>query len=152
MKQDCSKQSGFTLIEVLASIVILTIMFSALSGFFVNSASYSNTFDKKLSSVQLSKSLLETYQKEGYEEGIKNIEKAPKELSGSAIGEKLGLTEKMIDTSAYTSTIEFSRPDLTTNPELNPALVNRLLLIKVTVSDQSETATSSSELEGYIRK
>ncbi|WP_191560709.1 prepilin-type N-terminal cleavage/methylation domain-containing protein [Metabacillus idriensis] len=152
MKKDCSKQSGFTLIEVLASIVILTIMFSVLSGFFVNSASYSNTFDKKLSAVQLSKSLLESYQKEGFEEGIKNIDKVPKELTGSAIGEKLGLTEEMIDTSAFTSTVEFSHPDLKTNPDLNPALVKRLLLIKVTVSDKRGTASSSSELEGYVRK
>ncbi|WP_191567014.1 prepilin-type N-terminal cleavage/methylation domain-containing protein [Metabacillus idriensis] len=144
MKKDCSKQSGFTLIEVLASIVILTIMFSVLSGFFVNSASYSNTFDKKLTAVQLSKSLLEKYQAEGFDIADNKIGLIPEKLSGEEIADKLGLTSEMFDTSYYEATVSFQNPDR--------IQTDKLIKITVTVSAKTGNKSASSELKGYIRK
>ncbi|PLR68300.1 type IV pilus modification PilV family protein [Bacillus sp. UMB0893] len=144
MKKDCSKQSGFTLIEVLASIVILTIMFSVLSGFFVNSASYSNTFDKKLTAVQLSKSLLEKYQAEGFDIADNKIGLFPEKLSGEEIADKLGLTSEMFDTSYYEATVSFQNPDR--------IQTDKLIKITVTVSAKTGNKSASSELKGYIRK
>ncbi|QNG61054.1 type II secretion system protein [Bacillus sp. PAMC26568] len=143
MKKDCSKQSGFTLIEVLASIVILTIMFSALSGFFVNSASYSNTFDKKLTAVQLSKSLLESYQKEEFNSIYGRINREDY-LDSNKIHAKLGTTQEMIDTSLYNATVSFSHPE--------DRFKNKLIRIKVTVSAVNDDSSTTAELQGYLRK
>lgn len=93
MKTAFKKERGFTLIEVLASIVILTIMFSVLSSFFVNSASYSNSFDKNITSQQLSKSLLEAYQAEGFIEAKRKLS-TREVLAPDAIRQKLALQEE----------------------------------------------------------
>lgn len=146
MKKDCSKQSGFTLIEVLASIVILTIMFSVLSGFFVNSASYSNTFDKKLTAVQLSKSLLERYQSEGFETALKNIGKQNIELTGDQIAQKLGLSDQLTEINKYNATISFNYPDQ------NRIQTDKLIKATVTVYSIPKNSSTISELEGYIKQ
>jgi prepilin-type N-terminal cleavage/methylation domain-containing protein len=145
MKQDFSKQSGFTLIEVLASIVILTIMFSALSGFFVNSASYSNTFDKKLTAVQLSRTILESYQEDGYDK-FKNLIGPPLELDHAALKEILGIEgEELIDISAYSATVSLKKhSDL--------LLSEKLIEINVTVHYKDRSSITESTLKGYITK
>ncbi|OHR71929.1 hypothetical protein HMPREF3291_23040 [Bacillus sp. HMSC76G11] len=145
MKQRFISQKGFTLIEVLASIVILAIMFSVLSGFFVNSASYSNTFDKKLSAVQLSKSLLEKYQAEGFEEAGTKVGQTEK-ISGKAITEKLGLPESMFNAADYEADVSFLPPDP------NRIKTDQLIRIQVTVSVHTGNTSSTSKIEGYIRK
>lgn len=146
MKQDCSKQSGFTLIEVLASIVILTIMFSALSGFFVNSASYSNTFDKKLTAVQLSKSLLESYQAKGFKEALMNIGKPKIELTGDQIAQELGLSEQLTEINNFNATISFNYPDK------SRIQTDKLIKTTVTVYSIPKNSSTISELEGYVKK
>jgi prepilin-type N-terminal cleavage/methylation domain-containing protein len=146
VKQRISSQKGFTLLEVLASIVILIIMFSVLSGFFVNSAYYSNTFDKNLSSVQLSKSLLEIYQAEGFEEARKRVLYSSEKLSGEEISEKLGLPEAMFNTTDYEAAVSFLPPDP------NRIQSDQLIRISVTVSAHSGKTSVSSKIEGYIRK
>lgn len=146
MKQRFISQSGFTLIEVLASIVILAIMFSVLSGFFVNSASYSNTFDKKLSAVQLSKSLLEKYQAEGFKEAEKKVGYSPENLSGIEITEKLGLPESMFNAADYEAAVSFLLPDP------NRIQTDQLIRIQVTVSAHTGNTSGTSKIEGYIRK
>lgn len=146
MKQRFISQRGFTLIEVLASIVILAIMFSVLSGFFVNSASYSNTFDKKLSAVQLSKSLLEKYQAEGFEEAERKVGYPPVKLSGKEITKKLGLPDSMFNAADYEAAVSYLPPDP------NRIQTDQLIRIQVTVSAHTGKTSGTSEIEGYIRK
>lgn len=121
-------------------------MFSVLSGFFVNSAYYSNTFDKNLSSVQLSKSLLEIYQAEGFEEAGHKIGQIPEKLSGEDITSKLGLPETMFEAADYEASVSFHQPD----PQR--IQTDQLIRIIVTVSAHSGKTSVSSKIEGYIRK
>ncbi|MGD6795658.1 type II secretion system protein [Metabacillus indicus] len=138
MKKALQKEQGFTLIEVLASIVILTIMFSVLSSFFVNSASYSNSFDKKLNAVQLSKSLLQIYQAEGFTEAEKRINQTV-HLQATDLFDKLGLDSERFKEGEYTAEVKFMK-----------ASDERLILIEVTVTSVSKNV--SSEIEGHVRK
>ncbi|MGG4491685.1 type IV pilus modification PilV family protein [Metabacillus idriensis] len=149
MKKAFKKEQGFTLIEVLASIVILTIMFSVLSSFFVNSASYSNSFDKKLNSVQLSKSLLEKFQAEGFEAAQKRLQTGSKSLSSAEINSVLELSEDFVPVT-YEAKIEYFTISRHDEPVMDPALLSRFILIKVTVSNKD--GKSEAELEGYVRK
>ncbi|WP_191555893.1 type IV pilus modification PilV family protein [Metabacillus idriensis] len=149
MKKAFIKEQGFTLIEVLASIVILTIMFSVLSSFFVNSASYSNSFDKKLNSVQLSKSLLEKFQAEGFEAAHKRLQTGSKSLSSAEINSVLELSEDFVPVT-YEAKIEYFTISRQDEPVMDPALLSRFILIKVTVSNKD--GKSEAELEGYVRK
>ncbi|WP_035207227.1 type II secretion system protein [Metabacillus indicus] len=140
MKKALQKEQGFTLIEVLASIVILTIMFSVLSSFFVNSASYSNSFDKKLNAVQLSKSLLQIYQAEGFSEAEKKIGSTVN-LQPSELLEKLDLTNEVLSDGDYTADVKFFKSD---------GVSDRLITIEITVASASKKV--SSTIKGHVRK
>ncbi|WP_411333522.1 type II secretion system protein J [Metabacillus indicus] len=143
MKKALQKEQGFTLIEVLASIIILTIMFSVLSSFFVNSASYSNSFDKNITSQQLSKSLLEAYQAEGFIEAKRKINTG-ENLAPDVIKQKLALHEDAFSLNGYSANVSFREPS-------QANLRGKLVEISVTVTNR-DGISSSSTLEGYVRK
>lgn len=143
MKKALQKEQGFTLIEVLASIVILTIMFSVMSSFFVNSASYSNSFDKNITSQQLCKSLLEAYQAEGFIEARRKIN-TREVLTPDIMRQKLALDEDAFSLSGYSADVSFREPS-------QANLRGKLVEISVTVTNR-DGISSSSTLEGYVRK
>ncbi|MCM3750061.1 type II secretion system GspH family protein [Paenibacillus pasadenensis] len=66
MQQTGEGEQGFTLLEIMASIVILSIVALTLSGFFVQAMSYSKQNQNKTIAVHLARNALAYIQKEAY--------------------------------------------------------------------------------------
>lgn len=132
-------QNGFSLIEVLASFVLITILFSLISSYFVSSYQQASSISNKYSAIQLAESLLGTYKKMNY----------------SDLRTKIGTSEIIdirnqlqidpnFDIGAFSARVEFQKhPD--------PALQDRLIVIKVTVTSKEKGICKQTSLEGYKR-
>ncbi|KMJ60294.1 hypothetical protein AB685_05620 [Bacillus sp. LL01] len=60
-KQNIHNQKGLTLIEILASIVILGIILTGMLGFFSQMVKYSSHADNKITSINLAEKMLSEY-------------------------------------------------------------------------------------------
>lgn len=132
-------QNGFSLVEVLASFILISILFSIIGSYFVSSYQQSSSISNKYSAVQLAESLLSTYKKMNY----------------SDLSPKVGTTEIIdirnqlqidpnFDIGSFSAKVEFQKhPDL--------ALQNRLIVIKVTVTSKKNGVSKETSLEGYKR-
>lgn len=68
MKSGLKQEKGFTLIEVLAAIVILSIVSLVLTSYFTNAMSYSKSNQNKTIMVNLARNALFYVEKQDFEE------------------------------------------------------------------------------------
>lgn len=138
MNTSLKNSKGFTLIEVLASIVLISILLMLVSTYFVNSYQQNKNLSKNFDSIQICQSLLDVYKTKEFSELEKDVGKS---LSIDATGIK---TELQLDASTkinYSAKITIKK---------HPSLSNRILVLTVSVSSVDGKNTTS--LEGYVRK
>lgn len=113
MKADFRKENGFTLLEVLAAIVILSIVSLVLTSYFTNALSYSKSNQNKTVMVNLARNALFYMEKQDFE--------TMKNLLASDI-QQPGLVGNLC-----TSTSECQYKDKFLNPKILPDVLNPLI-------------------------
>ncbi|WP_165352529.1 type IV pilus modification PilV family protein [Bacillus infantis] len=138
MKKFLNNNKGFTLMEVLASIVLISLIFIIVGAYFTNSFKTSASISKKYSAVQLAENLLDQYQA----------------MKFTDLEAKTGKTESIDIQSILNADADFSDYDakITVSRHSSPALSSRLLLLKIMVYQSKEGPGKQTVLEGYIRK
>ncbi|WLR56180.1 prepilin-type N-terminal cleavage/methylation domain-containing protein [Mesobacillus subterraneus] len=134
-----SNEKGISLIEVLASIVIISIIFSVVSSYILSSAQHTKSMSNKYTAVQLAESLLNVY----------------KDMEYSFLQSKTGATENIniqatlgLDNQVdrnYSATLSVARHN-------NYKLSDRVLLLTVKVYTMENGVKKETILEGYRRK
>ncbi|RLQ98043.1 type II secretion system protein [Falsibacillus albus] len=129
---------GFTLIEVLVSIVLLSIVLTIAGTFLTTSYENTKISTNNFSTLQLSKSLLNETKKLSFTDLERKIgNKEEIDIKSTLAG------NEDLDSSKYKAFLEVSR-----HP--SPTLSNRLLVLKVTVT--AAVDSEKSVTEGYVRK
>lgn len=129
------KEKGFSLIEVLVSLSIISFILLLVSGFFVNSATHNSRLDKDYSAMQIAESLLHVYKTKPFSE-LEHIS-TPKEIN---LSEELNFS---VDDSLYTAFVSIKKhPD--------NLLKDRVLVVKVTVSHKNSNHPFT--LEGLVKR
>ncbi|KGX93620.1 hypothetical protein N781_10530 [Pontibacillus halophilus JSM 076056 = DSM 19796] len=135
-------EQGLTLVEVLASMTLLSVIFIVISAFVVNSFTFSSAINRDYTTLQISDSLLEYYKSENF----------------SKLQDEVGKTIQL-DTPAIKQTLKMDastdigklNSSITITKHSNPSLQNRLLHIEVTVSSTQNRNTQQTTVEGYNR-
>lgn len=130
-----SQETGFSLIEVLASLVIISVLFTLINSYMISSYQQNKELDKMFSSVQLCQSLLDSYKSKGYEDLASEI--------GSA--KTVDIREELC--LAATDDIPYSAEIMI---DSHPDFADEMLIIKVSVF--SPNSRNVTELEGFIKK
>jgi prepilin-type N-terminal cleavage/methylation domain-containing protein len=138
MKNTFKNTKGFTLIEVLASIVLVSIILMLVGTYFVNSYKQNHDLSRNFNSIQICQSLLEVYRAKEFAD----LEKSD--------GKKLTLDKPDIKNELqFDDTTEM--PYLAEiNIDRHPNLPNKILIL--TISVYSEDGKNRTSLEGYVRK
>ncbi|WP_025728432.1 type IV pilus modification PilV family protein [Heyndrickxia ginsengihumi] len=134
-----NKNRGFTLVEVLLSITILSIVILVVSSVLANNATYTKMADNKLPAIQIANSILQVYQQKSFTDLEPEIGK--KEQVN--IQDVLGL-DSSSEVSQYKAYVEISKNE-------DSRLTNRLLLVKVSVETNGDSG-NATELEGYVKQ
>lgn len=134
MKTDFRKENGFTLLEVLAAIVILSIVSLVLTSYFTNALSYSKSNQNKTVMVNLARNALFYMEKQDFE--------TMKQLFTSDI-QQPGLVGNLC-----TSTSECQYKDKFLSPGILPDILNPLVnnvQYELEISYQAELHTEMLE-------
>ncbi|KHD86890.1 type IV pilus modification PilV family protein [Heyndrickxia ginsengihumi] len=134
-----NKNRGFTLVEVLLSITILSIVILVVGSVLANNATYTKMADNKLPAIQIANSILQVYQQKSFTDLEPEIGK--KEQVN--IQDVLGL-DSSSEVSQYKAYVEISKNE-------DSRLTNRLLLVKVSVETNGDSG-NATELEGYVKQ
>lgn len=138
MKENMRNNRGFTLVEVLASIVIIFILFTLISNYFIKSYEQSNYLNREYTSTQLCESLLKVYRSKPYSTLIDDIG-TTKEISNIEEVLQLDSTEKL---DGYSATVQIqNHPD--------DKLTERAIIVIISVSQHGKEPIV---LEGIVRK
>lgn len=132
-------QKGVSLIEVLASIVIISIIFSVVSSYILSSAQYTKSMSNKYSAVQLAESLLNVYMEMEYSSLESLVDKTEAIDVQDAIG-----TGTILETE-YTGTISVTKHH-------DIKLRDRVLLLTVKVYTVENGVKHETKIEGYKRR
>ncbi len=133
-----SNEKGISLIEVLASIVIISIIFSVVSSYILSSAQHTKSMSNKYTSVQLAESLLNVYKDMDYT----ILESKTGTLEAINIQDTLGLSELE---GNFSATFAVARHH-------DNKLRDRVLLLTVKVYTNENGVKKETILEGYRRK
>lgn len=132
-------QKGISLIEVLASVVLVSLIFSIFSSYILASVQNTRTISNKYTAVQIADSLMNVYLKQDYEELLP--------MAGYTTNvdlvNLLGISEK--DMFGFKATLTVER-----HP--NPELKGRVLLLRVDVRSSENGAQRRSSIRGYKRR
>lgn len=132
---------GLSLVELLVSIVLISILLTVAATYFVNSSKQNSTITKNYDSIQLCRSLLDVYKGKDPSE-LEDILKngtGTKTLGKNDIKAELGLTEEL----PFHAKVQVKEhPD--------SLLKNKIFIVTITV--QSENGKKQTALEGYVRK
>ncbi|NRD80941.1 prepilin-type N-terminal cleavage/methylation domain-containing protein [Bacillus sp. BRMEA1] len=133
-------QKGFSLVEVLVALVIISILLSIISSYMLNSYKQSNMVKNNFTAEQLAQDLLNTY----------------KTMDFSTLYNKLGTTEQVdirnqlqIDNSVNLNNVSATAQFI---KYPNPAISDRIIDIKIIVTYTSFGIQRQITLEGYNRK
>ncbi|WP_053367291.1 type IV pilus modification PilV family protein [Bacillus sp. FJAT-27245] len=147
MKKFCQKQGGFTLLEVLLSIVLLSIVLTSFLGFFTQSALFTNRNEEKLSALQTAQKVVALIDMNTTVARLKaeNVVGADgKVVSPGIVYDEKANFSRLFNFEVNTSfkvTLQF-----TDGPENS-----RLVQCKVTVTDGKVPPAAKSETFTYIR-
>lgn len=127
-------EKGFSLIEVLASIVLVSVILMLVSSYFVKSMQHNSTLTNNYSSLQLCESLLSVYKSKDYSV----LEKEMNKTLDIDINNELHLEPST--NLPFTAEVTIKKH----------ASLAELLVIYVTV--YTTNGKKSASLEGYLRK
>ncbi|WP_339311843.1 type II secretion system protein [Paenibacillus sp. FSL M7-0896] len=161
-----SKEAGFTLIEVLAAIVILSIVSLVLTSYFTNAMTYSKSNQNKTIMVNLARNALFYMEKQDFDKTVEFFRDKTDRLSadvckiggcGDAISDEGAAYRKAFNTETLSHVLhpivngmEYSI-DVIYQKELDDAYQKYLLPVKVVVTSASVGSPSAPvEVEGYI--
>lgn len=132
-------QKGISLIEVLASVVLVSIIFSIFSSYILASVQNTRTISNKYTAVQMADSLLNVYLKQDYDQLL------PMDgyTTNIDLQDLLGLSGE--DVVGFKATLTVER-----HPNLE--LKDRVLLLRVDVRSSENGAQRESSIQGYKRK
>jgi prepilin-type N-terminal cleavage/methylation domain-containing protein len=130
------KEKGLTLIEVLASIVILGIMLITVGSFFINGTNYSDASDQKLSNVQIANNILNEYKNYHFRE-LKNCK-------GELINIDVKNLLNIVDEDS------FDHIEATLTIKEHPK-TEKILILTINVNNRASEISDSYELTGYVR-
>lgn len=136
--KDLLKSKGFSLVEVLASIVLIFILFTLVGNYFVKSHEQSNYLDREYTCTQLCEALLKVYRAESYSNLVKHVGQT---IEINDIAEELQL-DSTVDITHYNASIKIDN-----HP--NNKLANRAVIIEVSVCQQGKQPVT---MEGIVRK
>ena len=138
MGKKLDNQNGLTLLEVLVSIVILTIVLTSFAGFFSQSALFVKKNEEKLSTSQTAQQIVNLIEV--------NISKSRLQTLSECADSNCTLNEEGLETlSSQTINSTYTISALFTPGEEN------LIKVKVTIIDNDDPE-SSSETFTYIRR
>ncbi|RHW40647.1 prepilin-type N-terminal cleavage/methylation domain-containing protein [Neobacillus notoginsengisoli] len=141
------KQEGFTLIEVLLSIVLLTIILTSFLGFFTQSAIFTNKNQEKLSAAQTAQKVVSSIELNTTKAQLKAksiVNDTGKVVSPSTVyNDKSQFNElfKFTIVTPFTVEIKFS----------DGPMGSGLIQCKVSILDNSSPPKTKSETFTYIR-
>ncbi|WP_440960928.1 type IV pilus modification PilV family protein [Paenibacillus nitricinens] len=177
MKSGLKQEKGFTLIEVLAAIVILSIVSLVLTSYFTNAMSYSKSNQNKTIMVNLARNALFYVEKQDFKEmwdyltenDLLEASKCQKDMDDSVkcddykqLVEDIAILNQVLNPSIngvnYQIDIKYQRelhnPSLSPSPsdsdEQKMAAYLLPVLVKVSRADSSSGPQTQSVLEGYI--
>lgn len=146
MDKKNSGQNGFTLIEVLVSIILFFIVLTTFMSFFTQSAFFSNKNEQKLGTIQIAQKV------------IKLVENTvtKQDLYSAGITDNYGnILNGVYHLNNTTAIEDLLNQSLNTNFIVNADISNdktdNLILFKVTVQDSSD-ANNKSVSYTYIRR
>lgn len=142
MVENCGKQRGFTLIEILVSIILLFIILTSFIGFFTQSAKFTQKNEQKLSTMQTAEKIIHLVETniskdDLLHEGIINS-------SGTVTN-----TSPSFDTINKYLSLSISKND-NINIVFSNESTENLIQVKATVQDNN--TSEQSETYTYIRK
>lgn len=145
MKENFQSQKGLTLIEVLASIVLLGIILTSFMGFFTQSALFTNKNEQKLDTVQTTQKIVNLVEINITKEDLKNREII--DASGTVVTNPTNLDKAALETY-------FDDPidtDYTVSAIITNNSLENLIMFKIIVQDP-KSLSSKSETYTYIRR
>lgn len=131
-------EKGISLVEVLASIVIISIIFSVASSYILSSAQYTKSLSNKYTAVQMAESILNVYKDMEYS----SLESKTGSTENVNIQDILGLAEM---DGNFTATFAVAK-------HTDYKLRDRVLLLTVKVYTMDNGVKKETILEGYRRK
>ncbi|WP_409270816.1 type II secretion system protein J [Neobacillus sp. SCS-31] len=144
MKKNCQKQGGFTLLEVLLSIVLLSIILTSFLGFFTQSASFAKKNQYKLDTLQTAQQIVNLIELNVTKQDLMEnniIDGNGLVLNGTKTLNQIEV-EKLIDQS--------TGPHYKVSATVTNSAEN-LILFKVIVQDPANPG-NTSETYTYIRR
>ncbi|WP_449537144.1 prepilin-type N-terminal cleavage/methylation domain-containing protein [Ferdinandcohnia sp. Marseille-Q9671] len=137
-----NNQKGLTLIEILASIVILSIIILVSANFFIQGSKFSKVTDEKFSDLQVAKDILAVYQGKD--------KSTLQDKIGNARLEVSILDELEVDPNQE-EYYRGRRAFVTFNKHSDPRIKNDVLVIKVVVESNTNGIKNETVLEGYSK-
>ncbi|WP_026572292.1 PulJ/GspJ family protein [Bacillus sp. UNC438CL73TsuS30] len=150
MKENFQSQKGLTLIEILVSIVLLSIILTSFMGFFTQSAIFTKKNEQKLGTVQTAQKFINL---------IKDISKSDLAATPATSSITTGTNTITVDLGVINQLINNSQPVKTTYTSdytVTGVITNlntpaNLIQFKIIVQDPSNQK-NKSETYTYIRK
>jgi prepilin-type N-terminal cleavage/methylation domain-containing protein len=148
MDDNYGNQKGFTLLEVLLSIILLSIILTSFMGFFTQSAMFTKKNEQKLGTSQTAQKVINLIEEHVtmdklWKEGITIPTGLPLTIEKSII-------EKIVTPEGSPTTYKLTSP-YTISASLKKTSLENLIQIKVTVTDP-ENVGNTSETFTYLRR
>ena len=146
------KDRGFTLLEVLLAIAILSIIFTAVMGFFSQSFTYTKQNESKTVGINFARNVLNYIEHQDFEKmkGL-SVNEVEVELDADSCSSKSDGKEFLINCNAILNSkinnVEYDAKVLI-NPEGKTELTNFLIPVTVEVQWNDKTV----EVEGVVKK
>ncbi|GAA0498351.1 hypothetical protein GCM10008986_26800 [Salinibacillus aidingensis] len=132
------EEKGLTLVEVLAGIVILSIILLSVGSFFINGTKYSNASEQKLSNAYIANNILNEY----------------KQLSFKELHNCLG-EDHLVDIKAILNIPSEEQPALNgleaSLTISEHSLKNRVVILSVEIENRNSDINDHYEMKRYVK-
>ncbi|QCR32032.1 prepilin-type N-terminal cleavage/methylation domain-containing protein [Lysinibacillus sp. SGAir0095] len=147
MQKPLQNPKGFTLIEVVASIIIITIILLSISQLFIQTNRTAVTNTEKLVTINLADAMLERVRAKTYTKAT-DIQRYF--VDTTQTNKKLKNPPLEIDLNGRTNTVSYKSSQSTTKSKNATYTEKDLNLIKVVVTVTSPNGTTKGSSEGYV--
>ncbi|WP_159439945.1 prepilin-type N-terminal cleavage/methylation domain-containing protein [Bacillus sinesaloumensis] len=135
-------QEGLTLIEILASIVILSIIILVTANFFVQGSKFSRVSDEKFSDIQIARDILSVYQTKDSSELFLRIGNPRTEIN---------IIDELQVESDQQSYYQGRKAFVAFREHPDPRIKTDVVVIEVVVQSNTSGIKNETVLEGYSR-